>query len=105
VKRNYFKKIIKTFGYLDFFSYLCTTKTIKQKEMDKKSNVRVVGFPKETYDKEWLDTLNDRQRSETALADGDSLIWDSLDSFQEDIHLTGAGRNVIDLNWIYFLND
>jgi hypothetical protein len=73
--------------------------------MDKKSNVRVVGFPKETYDKEWLDTLNDRQRSETALADGDSLIWDNLDSFQEDIHLTGAGRNVIDLNWIYFLND
>ena len=29
----------------------------------------------------------------------------ALDSFQEDIHLTGAGRNVIDLNWIYFLND
>ena len=80
-------------------------KTIKRKEMDKKSNVRVVGFPKETYDKEWLDTLNDRQRSETALADGDSLIWSNLDSFQEDIHLTGAGRNIIDLNWIYFLND
>ena len=73
--------------------------------MDKKSNVRVVGFPKDTYDKEWLDTLNDRQRSETALADGDSLIWDNLDSFQEDIHLQGAGRNIIDLNWIYFLND
>ena len=51
MKRNYFKKIIKTFGYLDFFSFFCTTKTIKQKEMDKKSNVRVVGFPKETYDK------------------------------------------------------
>lgn len=80
-------------------------KTIKQKEMDKKSNVRVVGFPKETYDKEWLDTLNDRQRSETALADGDSMIWDSLKAFQEDIHLQGAGRNIIDLNWIYFLND
>jgi hypothetical protein len=31
VKRNKFKKIIKTFGYLDFFSYLCTTKTIKTK--------------------------------------------------------------------------
>jgi hypothetical protein len=88
-----------------FFLTFAPRKTIKQKEMDKKSNVRVVGFPKETYDKEWLDTLNDRQRSETALADGDSLIWDSLDSFQEDIHLTGAGRNVIDLNWIYFLND
>lgn len=73
--------------------------------MDKKSNVRVVGFPKETYDKEWLDTLNDKQRSEIALTNGDTLIWDNLDSFQEDIHLQGAGRNIIDLNWIYFLND
>jgi len=32
--------------------------------MDKKSDVRVVGFPKENYDKEWLDTLNDKQKSE-----------------------------------------
>ena len=31
--------------------------------MDKKSDVRVVGFPKENYDKEWLDTLNDKQKS------------------------------------------
>ena len=99
------KKSLKRLVISIFFLTFAPRKTIKQKEMDKKSNVRVVGFPKETYDKEWLDTLNDRQRSETALADGDSLIWDNLDSFQEDIHLTGAGRNVIDLNWIYFLND
>jgi hypothetical protein len=25
--------------------------------MDKNSNVRVVGFPKETYDKEWLELV------------------------------------------------
>lgn len=73
--------------------------------MDKSINVRVMGFPKENYDKETLDKLSDRELSEWALADGDSLIWDNLDSFQEDIHLTGAGRNVIDLNWIYFLTD
>ena len=73
--------------------------------MDKKLNVRVMGFPKGNYDKETLDKLSDRELSDWALADGDSLIWDNLDSFQEDIHLTGAGRNVIDLNWIYFLTD
>ena len=73
--------------------------------MDKKSAVRVVAFPKTQYDKEWLDTLNDTQLSETACAEGDSLIWDTLDSFQEDLHLQGSGRNIIDLNWVYFLND
>lgn len=73
--------------------------------MDKKSAVRVVAFPKTQYDKEWLDTLNDKQLSETACAEGDSLIWDTLDSFQEDLHLQGSGRNIIDLNWVYFLND
>jgi hypothetical protein len=73
--------------------------------MDKSSNVRIVGFPKETYDKKWLDTLNDRELSETACADGDTQIWGSLNEFQSDLHLEGAGRNIIDLNWIYFLND
>jgi hypothetical protein len=73
--------------------------------MDKNSSVRVVGFPKGNYDKEWLDSLNDRERSEAACADGDTQIWGSLNEFQDDIHLEGAGRNIIDLNWIYFLND
>ena len=73
--------------------------------MDKNSNVRVVGFPKENYDKEWLDSINDRERSEAACTDGDTQIWDTLDAFQEDLHLQGAGRNIVDLNWIYFLND
>jgi len=73
--------------------------------MDKNSSVRVVGFPKGNYDKEWLDSLNDRERSEAACADGDTQIWGSLNEFQDDLRLEGAGRNIIDLNWIYFLND
>jgi len=81
------------------------TKKINQRDMDIKTKVRVVALPKAQYDKEWLDTLRDRELSETALAEGDSLIWDTLDAFQEDLHLQGAGRNIVDLNWIYFLND
>lgn len=73
--------------------------------MDKNVNVRVVAFPKTQYDKEWLDTLKDRELSDTALADADSLIWPNLQEFQDDLHLNGAGRNIIDLNWVYFLTD
>ena len=72
--------------------------------MDKKSNVRVVGFPKETYDKEWLDTLNDRQRSETALADGDTAIFEDLREFQDVVLNVTANEQLIS-NWWYFLND
>ena len=75
-----------------------TKKKINQRDMDIKTKVRVVALPKAQYDKEWLDTLRDR-------AESDSLIWDTLDAFQEDLHLQGAGRNIVDLNWIYFLND
>ena len=64
-----------------------------------------MGFPKTSYDKEWLDSINDRERSEAACADGDTQIWGSLNEFQSDLHLEGASRNIIDLNWIYFLND
>ena len=73
--------------------------------MDKNLNVRVMGFPKNSYDKEWLDTLSDRELSDAALADGNTQIWGSLKEFQNDLHLEGVGRNVIDLNWIYFLTD
>lgn len=73
--------------------------------MDKNLNVRVVGFPKTSYDKEWLDTLSDRELSDAALADGDTQIWVSFKEFQNELHLEGAGRNIIDLNWIYFLTD
>lgn len=73
--------------------------------MDKNVNVRVIAFPKTQYDKEWLDTLKDEELSETALADCDSQIWSNLSEFQDDLHLNGAGRNIIDLNWVYFLTD
>lgn len=69
--------------------------------MDKKSNVRVVGFPKETYDKEWLDTLTDEQLSETACAEGNSDIF-TLKEFQENLN-----NDYIDTEnkWWYFLTD
>lgn len=73
--------------------------------MDKNVNVRVVAFPKTQYDKEWLDTLKDEELSEAACADGDTQIWGNLSEFQHDLHRNGAGRNIIDLNWIYFLTD
>lgn len=37
--------------------------------MDKNINVMVVGLPIEQYDRKWLDTLSDRELSETALAE------------------------------------
>ena len=72
--------------------------------MDKKSNVRVVGFPKETYDKEWLDTLNDRERSDAALADGDTAIFEDLREFQDTVLNSPIKEQLIG-NWWYFLND
>lgn len=71
--------------------------------MDKKSNVRVVGFPKKTYQKEWLNTLIDRERSDTALADGDTMVYVDLQEFQEDI-LNKDGSEIAEY-WWYFLND
>ena len=73
--------------------------------MDRNVNVRVIAFPKAQYDEAWLDTLKDKELSETALADCDSQIWDNLSEFQDDLHLDGAGRNIIDLYWVYFLTD
>ena len=73
--------------------------------MDKNVNVRVIAFPKAQYDEEWLDTLKVEELSEAACADGDTQIWGSLTEFQDILHLKGAGRNIIDLNWVYFLTD
>ena len=58
--------------------------------MDKNSSVRVVGFPKNSYDKEWLDSINDRERSEAACADGNN---------------TEFGKEQLLNNYWYFLND
>lgn len=76
--------------------------------MDKKSNVRIVGFPKENYDKEWLETLNDRQKSETALADGYTIILEDLQDFQDNVlnsHILFGRKACLTSHWWYFLND
>lgn len=72
--------------------------------MDKNSNVRVVGFPKEQYDKKWLDTLNDRERSEAACADGDTAIFEDLREFQDAV-LNSPIKEQLISNWWYFLNN
>lgn len=72
--------------------------------MDKNSNVRVVGLPISRYDKEWLDTLKDEELSETACADGFSLIYEDLKEFQEALNLS-SGVDIVSDYWIYFLND
>lgn len=72
--------------------------------MDKKSNVRIVGFPKENYDKEWLEALNDKQRSETALADGYTIILEDLQDFQDNV-LNSIAKDCLISHWWYFLND
>lgn len=71
--------------------------------MDKKSKVRIVGFPKKSYEKSWLDTLIDEERSETALADGDAMIYADLEEFQEET-LNKDGSKITEY-WWYFLND
>ena len=70
--------------------------------MDKNSNVRVVGFPCDTYEREWLDSINDREKSEAALADGDTFIFEDLTEFQ---YYWNNDMVDVDNNWIYFLND
>lgn len=72
--------------------------------MDKKSSVRVVGFPKDNYDKKWLDSINDRERSEVACADGDTAIFEDLQEFQDTVLNSPINEQLIS-NWWYFLND
>lgn len=72
--------------------------------MDKNSNVRVVGFPKENYDKEWLDSINDKEKSETALADGYTIILEDLRDFQDNV-LNSPIKDCLTSHWWYFLND
>ena len=86
------RKILRTFAV--------EIKTIKN--MDKNSNVRVVGFPCDSYDRKWLDSITDRERSEAACADGNTFIFEDLKEFQEYLN-----NDMVDTenNWIYFLND
>ena len=70
--------------------------------MDKKRNVRVVSFPIDQYDREYLDTLKDEELSSAAHAEDESQIWASLSEFQNDVN-----NDYVDFenNWFYFLND
>jgi hypothetical protein len=73
--------------------------------MDKNSNVRVVGFPKENYDKNWLDSIKDSERSEAACADGDTAIFEDLREFQDTVLNSAFGMEQLLNNYWYFLND
>lgn len=70
--------------------------------MDKKLNVRVVALPIDEYDRAWLNTLSDEELSDTALAEGNSDIYESLLEFQEALN-----NDEVDTEnkWIYFLTD
>lgn len=69
--------------------------------MSKKNDIRVVSFPIDQYDRQWLDTLTDEQLSETACAEGNSDIF-TLKEFQENLN-----NDYIDTEnkWWYFLTD
>lgn len=73
--------------------------------MDKNSNVRVVGFPKNNYYKEVLDSLSDREKSEWACADGDTAIFEDLREFQDVVLNNPMAKEQLLNNLWYFLND
>ena len=73
--------------------------------MDKKSNVRVVGFPKENYDKTTLESLSDREKSEWACADGNTEIFEDLQEFQDVVLNYTLSCVKLVSNWWFFLND
>lgn len=74
--------------------------------MDKNINIKVIGFPKENYDKETLDKLSDRELSDWALADVDTAIFEDLKEFQEVLNdKTGFSKEQVKNNWWYFLTD
>lgn len=74
--------------------------------MDKHLNVRVMGFPKENYNKETLDKLSDRELSDWALADGDTAIFIDLEEFQQLLNdKTNSSKKQVKNNWWYFLTD
>lgn len=73
--------------------------------MDKNINVRVMGFPKENYDKETLDKLSDRELSDWALADGDTAIFENMEEFSEVVLNNPCAKEQLLSNWWYFLTD
>ena len=64
-------------------------------------NVRVVSFPIDQYDREYLETLSDEELSSAACAEGESNIW-TLSEFQ---NLLNNDYVDSDNNWIFFLTN
>lgn len=73
--------------------------------MGKNINVRVIGFPKENYDKEMLDKINDRERSDWALIYGDTAIFENMEEFSEVVLNNPSAKEQLLNNWWYFLTD
>lgn len=74
--------------------------------MDKKLNVRVIGVPKDSsYDKEWMDSISDKEMSELALSDGDTSIFLSMEEFSEVVLNNPSAKEQLLSNWWYFLTD
>lgn len=72
--------------------------------MEKNNNVRVLGFPKKTYALTTLERVNDKKKSEIALADGDTYIY-QIDEFQTLINENSveSAKALMDYYW-FFIN-
>ncbi|MBP5457835.1 MAG: hypothetical protein J6Y37_15195 [Paludibacteraceae bacterium] len=64
--------------------------------------ITIYGFPKSSYSKGWLDSLTKVELSETALSDGDVLIYDGLQTFLTDLNDGVVG---VSSNWFYFVEE
>lgn len=73
--------------------------------MDKNIKVRVIGFPKENYDKEMLDKISDRERSDWALIYEDTAIFENMEEFSEVVLNNPSAKEQLLSNWWYFLTD
>lgn len=69
--------------------------------MANKKDIRVVSFPIDQYDREYLEKLSDEELSSHACADGECIIW-RLEEFQEDLNNDNVD---CDNNWIFFLTN
>lgn len=74
--------------------------------MDKHLNVRVIGVPKDSsYNKEWLDSISDKEMSDLALCDADTAIFESMEEFSKAVLNNPKAKEQILNNWWYLLTD
>lgn len=67
--------------------------------MVNKKDIRVVSFPIDQYDRDYLERLTEEELSSHACAEGESNIW-TLEEFQADLNNDNVDT---DNNWIFFL--